>query len=565
MGYGKLISKNVVIEDVALVAGLEMNLLSVSQFTDRGFNAAFDKGECLIISKKITEVVLKGTKASVEQSNMWYKKLSHLNYKAINTLVKNELVRDMPNLEFAQSEVFNVLSISRKKYVLVMVDDYSRNATLTDFCKDKGIVQEFSAARTPQQNGVVKRKNRTLVVATRIMLQDSKLPTSFWEEAVNATCYTQNRYLINKNLGKSPYSILSKRNPTVKHLHVFGSKCYVLKDNSEYVGKFDSKVFEAIFLRYSLERTTYKVYVIESKKIMESTDITFDDDKCPSLECLDDNEVKTLKFENLNIDSHSEDEAEVNTNHRMNEKSTDQVNHENRISSQIPKFDSTNSGGERGESFTSQANDEENTENSSQQTHTRKWDRSHTREAIISDPNARVYQMDVKSAFLNGELEEEVYLQQPPGFEDPEFLNFVYRLLKALYGLKQAPRACMMGELSYFLGLQVSQRSDGIFIIQTKYVKKIIEEVCRPDVMFATYLCARFQANPKESHLMVVKRIFRYLKGTPNLGLWYPKGTGFEAIGYTDSDFHGCRVDIKSTGGSCQFLGQRLVSWYRKK
>ncbi|KAL8148257.1 hypothetical protein AgCh_005572 [Apium graveolens] len=87
----------------------------------------------------------------------------------------------------------------------------------------------------------------------------------------------------------------------------------------------------------------------------------------------------------------------------------------------------------------------------------------------------------------------------------------------------------------------------------------------RPDIMFATCLCARFQANPKESHLMAVKMIYRYLKGTPNLGLWYPKGTGFEAVGYTDADFAGCRVDRKSTSGSCQFLGQRLVSWYSKK
>ena len=87
----------------------------------------------------------------------------------------------------------------------------------------------------------------------------------------------------------------------------------------------------------------------------------------------------------------------------------------------------------------------------------------------------------------------------------------------------------------------------------------------RLDIMFATCLCARFQSNPKESHLIDVKRIFRYLKGTPNLGLWYPKGTWFEAVGYSDADFTGCRVDRKSTSGSCQFLGQRLVSWYSKK
>ncbi|KAL8124807.1 hypothetical protein AgCh_012454 [Apium graveolens] len=181
-----------------------------------------------------------------------------------------------------------------------------RNAILSEFCKSKGIVQEFSAARTPQQTGVVERKNITLVEVAKTMLQDAKLPTSFWEEAVNTACYTQNKYLINKAHSKSPFSIMSKRKPIVKHLHMFGSKCYILKDNSEYVGKFDSKVFEAIFLGYSLERTTYKVYVLDQKKIMKSTDVTFDDDKCPDLECLDENEAEALIFENLNIDSDSD-------------------------------------------------------------------------------------------------------------------------------------------------------------------------------------------------------------------------------------------------------------------
>ena len=87
----------------------------------------------------------------------------------------------------------------------------------------------------------------------------------------------------------------------------------------------------------------------------------------------------------------------------------------------------------------------------------------------------------------------------------------------------------------------------------------------RPDNMFATCLCARFQSDPKESHMVAIKRIFRYLKGTPNLGLWYLKGTGFNLVGYTDSDYAGCRIDRKSTSRSYQFLGQRLVSWFSKK
>ncbi|KAL8097340.1 hypothetical protein AgCh_030470 [Apium graveolens] len=478
MGYGKIISENVVIDDVALIAGLQMNLLSVSQFADKGGvdslcdSTLVGSSEKNKKCKKTGEVALKGvrkgslfvadldstnkdgiccfyTKALEEQSKLWQKKLSHLNFKAINTLVKKELVRDMPNLEFAQVEVceafqkrkmkrsshklktvnsissplqlihmdlfgpVNVLSISRNKYALVMMDDFSRytwvefmhskdetphiiiehikkiekqdedyncvkrlksdngteikNATLSEFYKSKGIVQEFSAARTPQQNGVVERKNRTLVESARTMLQDAKLPTSFWEEAVNTACYTQNRYLINKAHDKSPYSIMSKRKPIVKHFHVFGSKFYILKENFEFVGKFDSKVFEAIFLGYSLERTAYKVYVIDQKKIMESTYMTFDDDKCPGLECLDDNEAEMI-----------------------NEETTQQKNHGSGSSSHTPEFDSTNSGGEREEGSSSHTNNEENDEGTSQQTHIRKWDRSHTREAIIGDPTAGV-------------------------------------------------------------------------------------------------------------------------------------------------------------------------------
>ena len=83
--------------------------------------------------------------------------------------------------------------------------------------------------------------------------------------------------------------------------------------------------------------------------------------------------------------------------------------------------------------------------------------------------------------------------------------------------------------------------------------------------MFATCLCARFQADPRESHLVALKRIFRYFKGTPNLGIWYPRESGFDLIGYSDADYAGCKIDRKSTTGTCQFLGNKLVSWFSKK
>ncbi|GJZ91811.1 putative ribonuclease H-like domain-containing protein [Tanacetum coccineum] len=285
-----------------------------------------------------------------------------------------------------------------------------------------------------------------------------------------------------------------------------------------------------------------------------------------------------------------------------------------------------------------------------------------------------VYHMDVKSAFFYGTIEEEVYVCQPPSFEDLLFPDKVYKVEKALYGLHQAPRAwyetlftyllengfrrgtidktlfikkdksdillvqvyvddiifgstkktlCLefeqmmhkrfqmspIRELTFFLGLQVQQKEDVIFINQDKYVADILKKfdyvtvktastpmepkkalvkdeeadnvdvhlyrsmigslmyqtASRPDITFVVCACARFQVTPKTSHLHAVKRIFRYLKGQPKLGLWYPRDSPFDLEAFSDSDYAGASLDKKSTTGDCQFLGKRLISWQCKK
>nr|GEV40115.1 hypothetical protein [Tanacetum cinerariifolium] len=285
-----------------------------------------------------------------------------------------------------------------------------------------------------------------------------------------------------------------------------------------------------------------------------------------------------------------------------------------------------------------------------------------------------VYQMDVKSAFLYGIIKEEVYVCEPPGFEDPDHTDKVYKVVKALYGLRQAPRAwyetlanyllensfqrgkidqtliikrqkgdillvqiyvddiifgstnndlcksfkklmkdkfqmSSMGELTFFLGLQVKQKKDGIFISQDKYIAEILRKFgltdgksastpidtekpllkdpdgkdvdvhiyrsmigslmyltsSRPDIMFAVCACVRFQVTPKALHLHAVKRIFRYLKGKPHLGLWYLNDSPFDLVVYSDSDYAGASLDRKSTTRGCQFLRCRLISWKCKK
>ncbi|KAI3747136.1 hypothetical protein L6452_09583 [Arctium lappa] len=189
------------------------------------------------------------------------------------------------------------------------------------------------------------------------------------------------------------------------------------------------------------------------------------------------------------------------------------------------------------------------------------------------------------------------------GSTNPKFCKNFSKIMEALFEMS------MMGERIFFLGLQVKQSSDGIFINQLKYIDDILKKfnmtessvmktpmatdtlmdadlsgkyvdpktycsmigsllyltASRPDIMFATCFCARYQANPKEPHIIAVKRILRYLKGTLELGLWYPKDSGFDLTAYTDADYAGCKLDRKSTSGSCQFLGDKLVSWTSKK
>nr|GEV52649.1 hypothetical protein [Tanacetum cinerariifolium] len=216
--------------------------------------------------------------------------------------------------------------------------------------------------------------------------------------------------------------------------------------------------------------------------------------------------------------------------------------------------------------------------------------------AFASFMGFTVYQMDVKSAFLYGTIDEEVYVMQPPGFQDPEFPARVYKVEKAMYGLHQAPRA-WYGTLSKYLLTNGFQKGDilkkfryldvrssntpmdkenpwgkdrtgkdvDLRLYRSMIGSLMYLTASRPDIMFAIRACARHQVTPKECHLYAVKRIFRYLKGHPKLGLWYPKESPFDLVAYSDSDYGGATQDRKSTTEGCQFLGRRLISWQCKK
>nr|GFA92641.1 retrovirus-related Pol polyprotein from transposon TNT 1-94 [Tanacetum cinerariifolium] len=233
-------------------------------------------------------------KATPTQAWLWHRRLSHLNFDYINLLSKKDIVIGLPKLKYVKDQLcsscelskakrslfkskvvpsskgrlnllhidlcgpMRVASINGKKYILVIIDDFSRytwtlflcieflNKTLSAFFKEKGIKHQTSTTRTPEQNGVVERRNHTLVEAARTMLSASKLPLFFWAKAIATACYTQNRSIIIPAHGKTPYHIINDRKPSIKHLHIFGCICYITKDG-ENLDKMKEKGIRAFW------------------------------------------------------------------------------------------------------------------------------------------------------------------------------------------------------------------------------------------------------------------------------------------------------------------------------
>ncbi|KAJ9539510.1 hypothetical protein OSB04_032243 [Centaurea solstitialis] len=749
----------------------------------------------------------------------------------------------------------NVQSIGGKKYTLVIVDEYSRytwvfflraksdapeeiilfvrkmeklnnltvrsirsdhgtefkNSTLESFFEQKGISQNFSSVRTPQQNGVAERRNRTLIEAARSMLSEANLATQFWAEAVNTACYTQNRSLIVKRFRRTAYELFRNRKPSIKHLHIFGCVCYIL-NNKDLLGKFDSKSDDGIFLGYSSISKTYRVFNKRRQTIEETIHVKFDESGPTFPHPNDNTEINQWADSFFQVpeppiaDPSPQDlpdgfednpipPSDLTTPPLINATPLSQItppepdqptNSEDFSQTTVSEPTPTNL-------LPDPSSNEASTSGQVYQPPALRWTKDHPIDQVLGNPssgvktrrqagnvclyvnfisenepkeiddalrdpawvsamqeelaefirnnvwllvprprkrtiigskwifrnkldeigtiirnkarlvaqgyrqeegidydetfapvarleairlflafaahmNFKVYQMDIKNAFLNGKLNEEVYVAQPPGFVDPKFPDHVYKLNKALYGLKQAPRAwydtlstfllskgfvrgkidstlflkkypkhillvqiyvddiifgstnpklcekfellmkseykmSMMGELTFFLGLQIKQSEKGIFINQGKYVHEMLKKfdltsctpmktpmapplsldkdskgkpvdvtlyrgmigsllyltASRPDIMYSTCLCARYQAEPKESHLTAIP------EGTPNMGLWYSKDSGFDLTAYSDSDFAGCKIDRKSTTGGCHLLGGKLVSWTSKK
>nr|GEY74683.1 hypothetical protein [Tanacetum cinerariifolium] len=838
---------------------------------------------------------------------LWHQRLSHLNFDTINDLSRNDLVAGLPKFKYHKEHLcpsceqgkskrashlpkpvpnsrqrlyllhmdlcgpMRIASINGKRYVLVIVDDYSRytwvhflrfkneapeviikflkritvllqspviiirtdngtkfkNQVLNEYFDTVGISHQMSSVRTPQQNRVVERQNRTLVEAARTMLIFSRALLFLWAEAIATVCFTQNHSIIHRRFNKTPYELINERKPNISFLHVFGALCYP-KNDREDIGKLGAKGDIGFFIGYSTDSCAYRVFNRQTKKIIKTMNVSFDElssmafEQCsskPRLNCMTSRYISLgldLTYAPSTITMQQPSEGELDllfeavyddyiggqplaTRRTDIDELTPNAMVDGNIFANLFANSSTSAVA---------SSSQQNVDPSNMYTFYQpypyefQWTKDHPLEQVIGEPSRpvltknqlrsdgdmcmyalsvstiepknikkamtnpawidsmqeellqfkrldlwvlvpapdnispltlkwllknkhdeeqtvirnksrlvvrgyhqeegidfeetfapvakmeairiflaytthksfTVFQMDVKTAFLHGTLKEDVYVCQPKGFIDANHPSHVYRLKKALYGLKQAPRAwcdelstfllhnhffkgtidstlfirrfqdnilvvqvyvddiifgfihpryiqlfsdlmkshfrmSMMGEMTLFLGLQVNQSPSGIFINQSKYMLKILNKYrmescdpvgtlmeikdkidldqngtlfdatkyrsmigalmyltsCRPDIVHATCLCARYQAKPTEKHLTEVKKIFCYIWGTVNTGLWYSKDFGFELTGFSNADYAGCKYTFKSTSGGAQFLGKKLALYGLKQ
>ncbi|GKB90400.1 retrovirus-related pol polyprotein from transposon TNT 1-94 [Tanacetum coccineum] len=414
-------------------------------------------------------------------------------------------------------------------------------------------------------------------------------------EAVNTGCYTQNRSIIVKRHGKTAYDVFKERSIDISYFYMFG--CHVhIHNHIDHLGKFDEEADDGFFLGYSLVAKSFRVFNIRRQEMEEAYHEFVSPDKQTKLSLADDlqvlNEHDNLEstdrwsrekhIELVNIIGEPLDGITTRSRVRDSEAaSAHECLYINFLSETEPKR-------------LIEALEEEGwviamQEELNQFKRNKVWTLVpypmgfRQEEGIDYDetfaPVARleaikvflayaaymsfmVYQMDVKSAFLNGKISEEVYVQQPPGLKA---VNFPTITSLSKYELADSASVkCLMLPPNN-LGPNESGVSVNEILFRGMIGSLMYLTASKPDIQFSTCLCARYQANPKESHLVAVKRIFRYLKGTPNLGLWYPKGSGFDLKAYLDLDYDRCNLDRKSTSGGCQILGGKLVCWSAKK
>nr|GEW91818.1 hypothetical protein [Tanacetum cinerariifolium] len=742
MGYGDYQIGNVTILRVYFVEGLGHNLFSVGQFCDSDLEVAFRQHTCFIRNLEGVDLLTRSrgnnlytlslgdmmasypicllSKASKTKSWPWHRRLS-------KDEAPDFIIKFLKMIQVRlKAPVRRIRTDNGTEFV---------NQTLREYYEQVGISHETSIARSPQQNGVIERRNRTLIEAAHTMLIYAQAPLFLWTEAVATVCYTQNRSIVRLCHGKTPYELLHGKLPDLSFLHVFGALYYPNND-SENLGKLQLKADIGIFIGYAPTKKTFRIYNRRTRRIIETIHVDFDelttmasgqsslgptlhemtpatissglvpkptsstpvDPPAPEVVAPEPAESTGSPFSTTvdqDAPSPSTSQTTPETQPPVIPNDVEEDNHDIEVSHMgndpffgMPILETKDHPLENiigqlarpvstrlqlheqalfyyydafltfvkpktykdalTQSYWIEAMQEELNEFEHLENKARLVARGYSQEegidfeesfapvarleairfflAFGTHKNMVVYQMDVKTAFLNENLREEVYVSQPNGFVDPDNPNHVYKLKKALYGLKQAPRAwydmlywflisqdfskgsvdptlfirrngndlllvqiyvdniifaastpelcdiftkimcskfkmSMMGKISFFSGLQISQSLRGIFINQSKYalesLKKYGFESCDPE---DTPMVEKSKLDEDKEREAVDPSHYRV-----NRGLWYPKDSSIALIAFADANHAGCQDTRRSTSGSMQFLGDRLISWSSKR
>ncbi|GJU93482.1 retrovirus-related pol polyprotein from transposon TNT 1-94 [Tanacetum coccineum] len=492
--------------------------------------------------------------ASESVNWLWHKRLSHLNFKNINKLAKQNKVLSLPSLvyskdkpcstcergkhkkaSFKTKENFSIrkclhlfhmdflrpvipMSIDHDKYTLVIVDDYSRtnketefrNFKLESFYDEKGISQDFSFSYTTEQNGVAERKNKTLIKAARTIVNGSVLSKHFWIKAVRIACYTQNRSTINEEI-KGPPDLVNTEGTQELNVQDELINCQPTEETSGNNTKTllphnEHSVPEVSQSQITLHASTSSYPVAQDRwskdQHIKLVNIIGEPGECMLIRSMTTKLTAASASDYLFTDFLSETKPK-----------------------KVPRalkhlgWVFRNKKDEVGTLFRNKArlvaqglSQEEGIDYDETFAPTARMEAIRIFLAFATYMNFIVFQMDVKSAFLNEKLKEECYVKQTLRFESSEFPDYVCKLDKALYGLKQAPRACASVKTPMVPPNNLGPDLAGKLVNETLY-----------------------------------RGMIRYLKGTPSLGLWYPKCSGFDLKEYSNSNYAGCSMDRKST------------------
>ncbi|GKA60115.1 putative ribonuclease H-like domain-containing protein [Tanacetum coccineum] len=714
-GKGKIRTSKLDFEDVYFVKELKFNLFSVSQMCDKKNSALFTDTECVVLSLdfKLTDeshvllkvprkdnmysvdlknVIPQGgltclfTKATPDESNLWHRRLGHVNFKTMNKLVRGNLVRGLPSkffeinqtcvayqkgkqhrascktktvssisqpLQMLHMDLFGpkfVKSLMKKMYCLVVTDDFSRfswvfflatkdetseilktfitgienlidlkvkvircdngtefkNRIMNQFYEIKGIKREFSVARTPQQNGVAERKNRTLIEAARTMLADSKLPTTFGAEAVNIDCYVQNRVLVIKLHNKTPYELILGRKPALSFTRPFGCPVTIL-NTIDHLGKFDGNANEGFFVGYSTNSKAFRVFNSRTRIVEENLHVKFSENtpniagSRPNWPFDIDALTNSMSYKPVVAGNQSNGNTSTKAcadaskareetlpgkdytllplwtqDSPFSSSSKDSPDAGFKPSREEEKKDTEDPGNEGGILIYGCADDPNIPD---------------LKEIVSLVPTTRIHKDHPLNPVIRDLQSATQTRQMTKNLEEYGFMiSFRLYTKKSLCTnfekmMHKKFQMSSMGKLTFFLGLQVKQKENDIFISQDMYVTEILKKFGFSDVKTAS--------TPMETHKTLLKDtdgedvdehlyrsmigslmyltssrpdiMLQYLKGQPKLGLWYPKDSPFDLVVYTDSDYARASLDRKSTTGGCQFLGCRLISWQCKK